>query len=296
MGFADTLLFVLLAAIWGGSYLLIRFLAPAFGPVSIAAARMLVAGLFLLAVLGLRGVKISWRRDGRHFAVVGLFNSAFPFLILSFAALRLPPFIPAVLNALTPLWGAILSAVFLKEALTPRKAAGLLLGVAGVALIALRGTGLAGAPDPLALGVCFLTPVCYAVAGIYLKRRAASIPSAAMTAASLGFGGAALLPFAVLAPPEWPLLTVPVLAAAVAFGLVFTAFAYLLYFRLMASAGVTPALSVTLVIPLFAALWGFVFLGETVSAPVYAGGALVLAGTALVIREGTKKTGPRPQP
>jgi drug/metabolite transporter (DMT)-like permease len=283
MTLIDTLLFMLLAAIWGSSFIFMRALAPILGPVATALARTLVAGLFLLGLFTALRAKMELRKNFRHYLVVGLLNSGVPFVLYSFAATRLPASIPAIVNALTPLWGAVFSALILKDPLTLRKLFGLVLGVAGVALIALRGSGLSGPPEPLAVACCVGATVCYGVAGAYIKRWASSIPSRAMTAASLTFAGLSLLPFALIFPPPAAHIGLSVWVVAAVFSLLCSALAYLIYFRLIASAGVTVALSVTLLVPVFAFLWGFLFLGERIYAMAVAGAALVLAGTALVI-------------
>lgn len=279
----DTLLFTLLAAIWGSSFIFMRALAPILGPVVTAMARTLVAGVFLVALFSALRAKLDWKQNIRHYATVGLLNSGIPFVLYSFAATRLPASIPAIVNALTPLWGAVFSALLLGDPLTRRKLIGLFLGVSGVALIALRGSGLSQLPDPLAVAACVLATVCYGVAGAYLKRWAPEVPSKSMTAASLTVAGAVLLPFALVFPPPAASVPLSVWGVAAAFSLLCSALAYLIYFRLIVSAGVTVALSVTLVVPAFAFLWGFLFFGERLSVMALAGAALVLAGTGLVV-------------
>jgi drug/metabolite transporter (DMT)-like permease len=282
---ADTIIFLLLAAIWGSAFIFMRIITPAFGVPATAVLRMLIAGIALLVFFKALKVRMEWRNNFRHYLIVGIFNSGIPFLLFAFAALRLPAVIPAVVNSLTPLWGAVFAVFLLKEAPTTRKFVGLALGVAGVALIALRGVGLSGKPDALGFFACLLTPVSYGFAAVYLKRWASGIPARPMTAASLTLAGLGLAPFILLSPPPAAAIPVSVWIAAVLFGLLCTAFAFYLYFHLISSAGVTPALSSALVIPVFAFLWGYLFLGETISPPVAAGVVLTLSGTAMIIFE-----------
>jgi len=248
--------------------------APILGPVVTATTRTLVAGVFLVAVFWLLRTRLDWRRNWRHYLIVGVVNSAIPFALYSFAALRLPAAVPAIVNALTPLWGAVFAALLLADRFTLRKALGLSLGIAGVALIALRGAGLSAVPDPLAVGACILATACYGFSGSYIKRWASGVAPRAMTAVSLLFAGLSLLPFALLLPPPGP---VPAQAwlLAVGFALLCSALAYLIYFRLIASAGVTAALSVTLLIPAFAFLWEFLFFDAKLSWAALVGAALL---------------------
>jgi drug/metabolite transporter (DMT)-like permease len=283
----DLILFILLAAVWGSSFIFMRFLAPVLGPTATACARTLIAGLFLTGIFAALRLKMDWRRNFRHYLVVGILNSGLPFALYSFAALRLPASIPAIVNAMTPLWGAVFSAALLGDPLTRRKLLGLGLGVSGVALIALRGTGLGSIPDPLGIAACVLATVCYGFSGSYIKRWAKDVPARQMTAASLSLAGLALLPFAALTLPAAGSIPASVWLIAAGFALLCSAFAYLVYFRLIAAAGVTVALSVTLVVPVFAFLWGFLFLGERIHPAAVAGTALVVLGTALVIRRGS---------
>lgn len=137
---------------------------------------------------------------------------------------------------MTPLWGAIFSAALLGDPLTRRKLLGLALGVSGVALIALRGTGFGTVPDPLGIAACVLATVCYGFSGSYIKRWAKDVPSRQMTAASLSLAGLAFLPFAVLTLPAAGGIPATVWLIAVGFALLCSAFAYLVYFRLIAGA------------------------------------------------------------
>ncbi len=289
MALVDVLLLTLLAAIWGSSFIFMRILAPVLGPAITATARTLVAGLFLVALFSLLKTPMDWRKRFKHYLVVGVFNSGLPFLLYSFAALHLPASIPAIVNALTPLWGAVFSALLLKDPLTPRKLIGLGLGIGGVAVIALRGSGISELPDLPSLLACVLATVCYGFSGAYIKGWASSIPSRAMTAASLSVAGIVLLPFAALTAPALNAVAPAIWIMAVVFALLCSALAYLIYFRLIGSAGVTVALSVTLLVPVFAFLWGFLFLGEAIGPSALIGAVLVLAGTYMVVGGGRSK-------
>ncbi|MFZ4616416.1 MAG: DMT family transporter, partial [Rectinemataceae bacterium] len=127
----DVALLFLLAAIWGASFLFMRILAPLLGPFPTACARTLVAGLVMVAIFAVMRKRLNWKRDFRHYLVVGILNSAIPFFLFTWAALRVPASVESIVNALTPLWGAVFGALILGEALTPRKLGGIGRGVAG---------------------------------------------------------------------------------------------------------------------------------------------------------------------
>ncbi|HEX6157447.1 MAG TPA: DMT family transporter, partial [Burkholderiales bacterium] len=132
---ADTARLVLLAAIWGASFLFNRITAPAIGPVLTAELRTLIAGVALAAYFALSGYDIEWRRWGRHYLVVGIFSSALPFLLWAYAALSVSAGVLSVLNATSPMWGALCGALLLRERMSQRRVVGLGVGIAGVALV-----------------------------------------------------------------------------------------------------------------------------------------------------------------
>ncbi len=274
---ADVGRLVALSAIWGASFLFMRIAAPALGPAATADLRMLIAGIALTAWFAHRGFDPQWRRWAGQYFLVGAFNSAAPFLLYSYAALELSAGAMAVINAISPMFAALLSVVFLRERLTARRVAGLALGIAGVALISRPSDG-GGLALAAALGAAF----SYALSAVYLRRWARDVPARGMAVGTQLAGAALLLPLTAAYPPAAS--SALVWANVLALGLLCSALAYLLYFRLIADIGATQALSVTYLIPIFGLLWGALFLGEHVSLAVLAGALLVIAGTALVLR------------
>jgi drug/metabolite transporter (DMT)-like permease len=278
---ADTGRLLLLAAIWGASFLFMRIVAPVLGPVVTAELRTLIAGVALGAYFALAGISTEWRRFGRHYVVVGILSSALPFLLWAYAALSLPAGLLSVLNATAPMFGALCSAVILRERLTVRRVVGLVVGIAGVALVTRPGSDAALHYPAIigALAACF----CYGLVATYIRRWANDVPSRSMAAGSQLTAGILLAPLI----PLWPPMAAPtplVVASILALGLVCSGIAYLLYFRLIADIGATGALTVTYLIPVFGVLWGVLFLGEAVSSAMLAGAALVVLGTVFVLR------------
>ena len=273
---------MLLAAIWGASFLFNRIAAPTLGPVLTAELRTVIAGIALLAWFAVTGFDPQWRRWWRQYLVMGILTSALPFLCWAYAALSLTAGLMSVLNATSPMWGALLSAVLLGERLTRRRAAGLVIGIVGVALVTrpTSGAEISYAAVAAALAAAF----CYGLSGAYMTRWAGGAPSRGMAVGTQMAAGLLLIPFIPLWPPSaapTPLVAVSMLAL----GLVCGAIAYLLYFRLIADIGATGALTVTYLIPVFGVLWGALVLGEALSASMLAGGALVILGTVFVLRK-----------
>lgn len=275
---ADAARLVTLAAIWGASFLFVRIAAPVFGVIATADWRMLIAGGALAGYYLLTGFDAQWRRWWRYYLAIGVLNSVFPFLLYGYAALDLTVGLLAVLNATSPMWGALLSAIVLRERMSAGRIVGLVIGVAGVALVS-GAEASSRLPAVLAgLGAA----LCYGLTGVVMRRWARDTTAKGMAAGSLLMGGLVLAPLMVVVPPAWP--GVPVALAMLALGLVCGSIAYILYFRLMADIGATGALTVTYLIPIFGVMWGALFLGEALTPAMLAGALVVVLGTVLVLR------------
>ena len=282
---ADYVRLVVLAAIWGASFIFMRLAAPALGPVLTAASRVLIAGAVLIGYLAVRGLDSDLCRLWPQYLVIGVANSAIPFLLFSFAAIHLPASYSVILNAATPIFGALLAAIFLAERLTLVKLAGLAIGAAGVALVSRAGPVVPDAWFGWSVAACLAAALCYAGTGVYLKRCVADAKAVAVAAWSQLFAGLVLLPVVPFAPAPGA-ITPTVVGNVLALAMLSSAVAYLLYFRLMADVGPTRTLTVTFLMPAFGMLWGALFLGEAITPPVLAGAALVVGGTALALRRG----------
>lgn len=279
----DVVRLTALAAIWGGSFIFMRVLAPVLGPVLTATARVAIGGVALVAWFRLTGFDADVRAQWRHYVVIGVVNSAIPFFLFSFAALHLPASYSAILNSATPLFAALLSAMFLSERLTPAKIAGLVAGTAGVALVSKAGPLVLDATAGVAIAACLGAAFCYAASSIYMKRYAADAKPMAIAGWSQIAAAVALLPLVPFAPIRGE-ITPPIVANALGLALLCSSIAYLLYYRLIADVGPTRALTVAFLIPLFGMAWGAVLLGETITWPMVAGCALIVGGTFAVVR------------
>lgn len=280
---ADAARLLLLAAIWGGSFPFMRVAVPAFGPAWTAELRVLLGGLALFAWLRFAGVGLGVRRHWRAYGILGGACVAVPFAAYAFAAMHAPGSLLAIVNATAPIFGLAWGSAFGDERITARRAAGLALGIAGVALIAQPGAGespLFGWAIAAALGACF----CYGAVGVLMKRFARDVPARAMAAGNQLAAAVVLLPLLPLAPPPGEISALA-LANLLALALLASGVAFVLYFRLIADLGAARALTVTYLIPLFGVLWGMLFLGESASPAMLGGGALIILGTVLVLRK-----------
>jgi drug/metabolite transporter (DMT)-like permease len=283
MSAADYTRLVLLAAIWGGSYIFMRVAAPAFGPVWTAEGRLLIAGLVLAAWFRFSGFEAGWRRHWKPYLAIGLVNMALPSLFYAFALQYIPAAIGVVLNSTSPIFGAGLAALLLKERFSASMALGCAAGFAGVALVVQPGaleTSPMFVPSVLA---CLAACLCYGYNGVVMRRYAADVPSRGIAVAGQLAAAAMLLPLAPLVPPPGAIGGLE-LGNLLALGLLGNALGFVLYFRLIADVGATRALTVTYLMPLFGLVWGYIFLGEALPPSALAGVVLILAGTALVTR------------
>jgi drug/metabolite transporter (DMT)-like permease len=284
MSAADLAKLVFLSAIWGGSFIFLRVAAPEAGPLLTATLRIMLAGAALVAFATMTRIKIGWRANLKAFAVVGLFAVVIPFSCFAFAALHLPAAHSAVLNSTAPLFGAVFSMIWLAERLTMQKLTGLLLGIAGVAILVGAGSIALNATTLLAVAACLVAAAGYALSSIIVKKTGhkGGIHPIAMAAGSMTLGGAIMLPTAPFAlPPAMP--SMAALACIAAMALLSSALAQALFIPIIVKIGPTRAMSTSFLIPLFSMLWASLFLHETIGISTVAGGAVVLAAMALVL-------------
>jgi drug/metabolite transporter (DMT)-like permease len=278
--FRDAVDLVLLAAIWGASFLFMRIAAPEFGPVPLIAARVAVAAAFLLIVLAARGGQRQIYEHASSLIVLGALSSAIPFTLFAYAVLSVTAGFASVLNATVPLFGAVVAYAWLGDKLGPLRVLGLVIGFVGViVLVSDRISftrGGAGWAIVAGLSASFL----YGVGASYTKRKLSNVdPFINATGSQVAAALLLLVPALVYWPasnPSWLSW-----GSALILGILCTAIALILFFRLIARVGPAKAITVTYLIPAFGVLWGFLFLHEPVSARMLAGCAIILLGTAL---------------
>lgn len=276
--------FILLGAIWGASFLFMRIATVEFGPVPTAAVRVVIATAALLPLLLLRGLGPQFRRHWKASCAIGIVNSAIPFACFSFALLSITTGLSAILNATVPLFGALVAWGWLKDRPSGSRMVGLVIGFAGVALLAGEQAsfkpGASGIAPAWAVLACLVATVCYAIAASATRRYLSGIP-ALVTATGSQIGAA--LGLALPALWFWParMPSSHAWLAITALGVACTGIAYVLYFRLIENAGPVRALAVTFLVPVFALIYGAVLLGESITTWMLLCGAVIVCGTAL---------------
>ncbi|WP_407332967.1 DMT family transporter [Enterovibrio sp. 27052020O] len=271
---------VLLAALWGGSFILIRYAVPSFGPFALILVRVGLASLLLLPFLILKGQLGVFKQHWFHACAVGLFSSAVPFLLFAYAMMSVSGSFASIVNAGTPIWGAIIAYFWLGESMTKNRVLGLLMGVVGVVILVwgkldFSAQGL-GWPVLAVLGATLM----YGISASYTKRFLTGVPPLVTATGSQLGSTVVLLPLGILFWPE----TMPNTAgwiSAMVLGFASTGFAYVLFFRLISRVGPANTITVTFLIPLFASIWGAMFLDETMTARMLLGALAIFSGTAL---------------
>ena len=277
---SDIFELLLLAALWGGSFLFMRIAAPVLGPVWLIELRVLLAGLVLLPMLTRLGLLGKLRQNLALLLVVGCLNSAIPFLLLAFASVSLPAGFTSILNGTAPLFGTVVASVWLHEKLTTARMMGFVLGFIGVVILVGWKTIDTTPGILLAIVAALSAALMYAIAAPYIKQNLTDVPALVATTGSQLGAALAIVPALPFTVPQQP-PSAEVVISVLALALLSTAFAYILFFRLIQNIGSTKALTVTYLIPIFAMLWGAMVLKEAITASMILGCGLVLLGTAI---------------
>lgn len=279
---ADLAELTLLAAIWGASFLFMRLGAHEFGPIVLAALRVAGASLMLVPLLAARQGLSEMRREWRPLLIIGTLNSALPFALFSFAALSITAGLSSILNATTPMWGALVAWFWLSQRLTWMRIVGLAIGFSGVLFLSWDKASFKPGGGGLAILACLIATLCYGIAANFSKKRLSHVsPLTVATGSQVSATLVLALPASLLWPAAMPSLQAWISVASLA--LLCSGVAYILYFRLMLRVGPTNTMAVTFLLPVFAVLWGFLFLGEHFSLQMALGCSVVLLGTALAV-------------
>lgn len=291
MSRAHMLALLLLGAVWGASFLFIGVAVAALGPFPLMFLRVGLASLVLLAIIALRRERaaLDVRGRWRQYLLVGLLNSAIPFSLIAYAELRIPVSLSAILNATTPLFTALIAALWGGEPLTRRRLAGVALGVVGVAV--LMGGGAFGVGQIVGILAMLLASCFYGAGTVYAARRIRGLPPVFASLAQLLGASAALAIPAALSLPHTP-PSPEALAALAALVLLSTVGGYQIYFFLLREIGPTSTSSVTFIVPLFGCLWGALLRHDTLGANVLVGMLVIFASVALVLRAPPSRAAP----
>ena len=271
---------VLLSALWGASFMLIRIASPVLGPNVLAVLRIGMATL-TLAVL-MRAMRHAWPMGHwRELALIGLLSVALPFLLFAWAALHLPAGYSALLNSTAVVFGMFASAWMKEDTLTLRKVLGCACGFCGVLLIVGLGPVEPSAKVFLAALGCVAASACYGVSTPLMKRALSRMEPLQIAAGLHAMSLLMLIPGAAWSWPQAHFTPMALLAVAI-MGVVTSGIAYWMHIRILAHVSPVAAMSPTFMIPVFGVTWGHLFLGEQLGAGIFAGGAMVLLASALI--------------
>lgn len=279
MAVKHVLALLVLAGIWGGSFIFMRVAAPEFGIYVLVAIRTLLATAVLLPLLLLTGSVKEIKHHWFAIALVGLANTAVPFVLFNYSSLHLEAGVNAILNATAPMFGALVAWCWLGDKLSKPAIAGLLIGFIGVAVISQQKLG-EDEVTFLPILTALLATTGYGIAASMMKKWLQGVKPLVVATGSQAIATIVLAPFALATLPN----TMPSTNAwlsAVALAIAGTGIAYILYFKLISDIGPAKAITVAYLVPLFGIIWGIVFLQEHLSAQTIVGGVLILLGVAL---------------
>ena len=271
---------IALGFLWGASFLFMRIAGPEFGAFALVEVRVAIAAFVLLPMLLARGQGGELTDNWVTLGILGIHNTALPFILLTWATLFLSAGIAGILNATAPIFAAIVAWAWLGERLTISRTAGLLVGTVGVWLLVSDKVGASMGDTTLAVIAALGGSCLYGIGGNFTRRYASKVKPLTIATGSQVGAALVLLPVAIFTWPDTP-ISLTAWAAAITMGLFSTALAYILYFRLIANTGPTNAITVTYLIPLFAMLLGALVIDEPITGSMIAGCAVILFGTAL---------------
>lgn len=285
MGSAEWSLLIVLSVVWGGSFFFGKVALAELAPFTIVLGRASVAAVVLYLMVRVTGQRMPTSpKLWGSFLVMGLLNNLIPFSLIFWGQTQIPSALASILNATTPLWTVVLAHVFTAdERITPNRLSGVLFGLVGVVVVigpdVLMGLG----QNVLAQLAVVGAAISYGFAGIYGKRFKGVSPIVT-AAGQLTCTTLMVIPVALFVDRPW-LLPVPTLktwGALLGLALLSTTVAYVIYFRLLSTAGATNLLLVTFLIPVSALILGATFLGERLSPRAFVGMGLIGLGLAFM--------------
>lgn len=285
----DQAMLVLLSVLWGGSFLFGRVAVMEVPPLTLVLARVGFAALTLAVIMAMLAERLPGTRAFWLAAFgMGFLNNVIPFSLIFYGQMQIGAGLASILNAMTPLFTALVAhSLTQDEKLTRAKITGLVLGIAGVAVL-MEPKAVAGLDASiLAMLACLGAALSYGFAAVWGRRfRRMGVKPMAGALGQLTASTIMMIPIAAFADRFWtlPVPSLPVIGAVLALAIVSTGLAYILYFRLIANAGATNAALVTLLIPVSAILMGIVVLGETLLWNHLAGMALIGLGLLVIDR------------
>jgi drug/metabolite transporter (DMT)-like permease len=276
--------FIVLASIWGCSFLFIKLGLEGLNPIQVAFWRVAIGAITLVILLTLNGSRLPRARSTwRHLLVMAVLMNVIPFILFSYGETHVSSILAGIINGATPLTTlAVVLVAFPEEEPTPSRVAGLLIGFVGLLVVTGIWNGLGGG-ELAGVLACIGAIICYGIAFPYGRRHVASLPDGPVSVATgqMLVATVLLVPLAGLSGGTTGPITPSVVGSMLALGALGTGIAYVLNYRVVAAAGATTASTVTYLTPLVAILVGVAFLGETLSWNEPIGGLIVVFGVAV---------------
>ena len=277
----DALLLILLAAIWGSSFVFMRATADVFGPIALIAIRISVAALFFLVFLLQKKRQQEFFNHWKILFLVGSMNSAIPFSLLAYASLHLSGGTVSIINATTPVFTALIAHFWLKNIMTKLQFTGMAISISGlIFLVWDKVSWSIGSWLPLLAGVA--AGLLYGIASTTTKKYLSDVSVMTATAGSLFFSAILIIIVSLFFLPDFNNIHSIDWVYAITLGILCTAIAFIIYFKLVKNIGPARTASVTFLIPIFAFLWGYILLGELVTTRMWIATGIILLGMGFV--------------
>lgn len=290
----DLIIFMTLSFMWSLSFIFYRIGVPEFGSLAFASLRVVFAGMVMLVFVLIspknrEGIRDNWK----VLTLVGLFSAAIPFMLFAFSARSVNAGVLAVLNASVPMMSGFIASTFFKDRLSKKQILGLIIGVIGVIILmseSLFGSQSASSESSLLpMGYALFACVGYAVGANITRNYLYNVSPVAITAGSLIIASIIMLPIAVYEFPYHKTISFTAWMSVFCIGVFSTAIALIFMNQLIKSIGPMRATSITLVIPIFAIIFGYLLLGEALDTPAIIGSVVILFGTYLSLELSIKK-------
>ncbi len=287
------IILVVLAAIWGSSFLFARLSVGEFGAIPLSAARSVIAAITLFAMMLFAGQWPQFKQCWKHFIVLGLISTALPFVFITISTDLSTAGFASILNSLTPIMSATVAWFWLKEYLPVSGVVGIGLSFVGVLVMVTDTQSLASESVLIPVIAGLAAAFFYGLTGNYSRKFMEGVPPLVLATGCQVFAALFTLPPALFLWPDDPISTAGWINAAV-LGLMCTALAFILYFTLLENIGVARTVIVTYMIPVFGMLWGYLLLHETITPGMIGGAALILCGIALTTGLATRLLSSKP--
>jgi drug/metabolite transporter (DMT)-like permease len=256
-------------------------LAPVLGPFFVTGIRVMLGALSLFGYAVLTRKKLSLSSHWPSLLILALLNCTIPLTLIAYAEIYLTASLGSILYATTPLTGALLGLLFLKERYHFLQYIGFLLGILGVIILVGWNALLITPQIKLAIAAILIATFCYAIGGVFAAHRFKQVAPFTIAFSQQFFTSLVLLPFVLCTMPK-QMPSHGIILALLALGILSTGFAWVLYFNLIKNVGASKTLTVTYLIPVFGILWGVLFLKEHVTAMTLLGLSIIFLGIYLV--------------